>query len=112
MSFLAKIQTGDITRAISENQELLDPVRQFILDNFGQNGLYAAYLVAIAIVIVLLYKLVKFSFELIFFIVLPSVISAFILTFFLPYNFFYLLPATAALFTMGLVLKTVGFSKG
>jgi hypothetical protein len=112
MSFLAKIQTGDVAQAISENQELLDPVRQFILDNFGQNGLYAAYLVAIAIVIVLLYKLVKFSFELIFFIALPSVISAFVLTFFLPYNFFYLLPVTAALFTLGLVLKTVGLSKG
>jgi len=109
MSLLANIQTGDVTR---DNRELLDPVRQFILDNFGQNGLYAAYILAAAIVILLLYKLVKFSFELIFFIVLPSVISAFVLTFFLPYNFLYLLPATAALFTMGLVLKTIGLSKG
>ena len=65
MSLLANIQTGDVTRAISDNRELLDPVRQFILDNFGQNGLYAAYILAAAIVILLLYKLVKFSFELI-----------------------------------------------
>ncbi len=112
MNFLPSAQAGEINRVISEHQQILDPIRQLIFDNFGQNGLYAAYLLAGAIVLLLLYKLVKFSFELIFFVALPSLLASFVLTFFLPYSFFYLLPATAAIFTLGLVLRTVAFSKG
>ena len=111
MSLLTSIQQADIARTVSDGREMLDPIRQFIFDRFGQNGLYAAYGLAGA-VLLLVYQLIKFSFELIFFVILPAVIAAFILTFFLPYNFFYLLPATAALFTLGLVLKTIGLSKG
>jgi len=112
MSFLPNIQSGDIVRAVTDHQEVLDPIRQYIFDHFGQTGLYAAYLLAGAILLLLAYKLVKFSFELVFFVALPSVLAAFILTFFLPYNFVYVLPATVALFTLGLVLRTVAFSKG
>jgi len=112
MNPLAQLHTGDLTRVVTDNQQVLDPIRQIIFDNFGQNGLYAAYLLVAAIVALLLYKLVKLSFELIFFVALPSVIAAFVLTFFLPYSFVYMLPATAAVFTLGLVLRTVAFSKG
>jgi hypothetical protein len=112
MSFLTNIQTGDIAKAVSDHGQALDPIRQFIVNHFGQAGLYAAYMVAAAIVLLLIYKLVKLSFELIFFVVLPSVLAAFVLTFFLPFSFFYLLPATVAVFTLGLVMKSVAFSKG
>lgn len=112
MNFMANIQGGEIARTVSEHQQMLDPVRQFIFDHCGQTGLYAAYLLAGAVVLLLLYRLVKFSFELIFFVVLPSLLAAFVLTFFLPYSFYYLLPATVALFTLGLVLRSVAFSKG
>ncbi len=112
MSFLTNIQTGDIARAVSEHGQALDPIRQFIFDHFGQTGLYAAYMLAAAIILLVIYKLVKLSFELLFFIALPSVLAAFVLTFFLPFSFFYLLPATVAVFTLGLVMKNVAFSKG
>jgi hypothetical protein len=106
------ISGGDIAKTVVANQAVLDPIRQWILDHFGQNGLYAAYLLAAAAIGLLLFKVVRFSFELVFFVALPSVIAAFVLTFFLPYSFFYLVPATTALFTLGLVLKNVGMSKG
>lgn len=112
MNFLSNIQSGDIAKAVTEHQQTLDPLRQFIVEHFGQTGLYAAYFLAAAIVLLLIYKLVKFSFELIFFVVLPSALAAFVLTFFLPYNFSYLLPATVAVFTLGLVMKNVALSKG
>jgi hypothetical protein len=112
MSFLTNIQTGDIARAVTEHGQALDPIRQFIFDHFGQTGLYAAYMLVAAIILLLIYKLVKLSFELIFFIALPSVLASFILSFFLPYSFFYLLPVTVAVFTLGLVMKNVAFSKG
>ena len=112
MSLLAKIQSGEITKTFAEQQQALDPIRQYILDTFGQTGLYAAYILVGAAILLLAYKLVKFSFELVLFVALPSVLSAFVLTFFLPYSFIYMLPATVALFTLGLVLRTVAFSKG
>lgn len=112
MNFLTSIQTGEIARTVTEHGQALDPIRQFIVDHFGQTGLYAAYLLAAAIILLLIYKLVKLSFELIFFIVLPSLLAAYILSFFLPYSFFYLLPVTVAVFTLGLVMKNVAFSKG
>jgi len=112
MSLLSNIQTGEIARAMSDHGQALDPIRQFIFDHFGQTGLYAAYMLAAAVVLLLIYKLVKLSFELIFFVALPSVLAAFILSFFLPYSFIYLLPVTVALFTLGVVMKNVAFSKG
>ena len=112
MSLLAQIQTGEIAQTVAVQAQHLDPIRQYILDHFGQTGLYAAYMLAAAIVLLLVYKLVKFSFQLVFFVALPSLLSAFVLTFFLPYSFVYLLPATVAVFTLGLVLRSVAFSKG
>ena len=112
MSLLTGIQSSDIAKAVADHQQALDPIRGFIVDHFGQTGLYAAYILAAAIVLLLVYKLVKLSFDLIFFVALPSVLAAFVLTFFLPYSFFYLLPATVAVFTLGLVMKSVAFSKG
>jgi hypothetical protein len=112
MDLMASFQTVEIARTVAEHQQALDPIRQYIFDNFGQTGLYAAYLLLGAAVLLLAYKLIKFSFELIFFVALPSVLAAFVLTFFLPYSFVYILPATVALFTLGLVLRSVAFSKG
>jgi len=112
MNILASFQTGEIAQTVGEHRQALDPIRQFIVDHFGQNGLYAAYLIAAVIVGLLVYKLIKLSFELIFLVVLPAVVASFVLTMVLPYSFFYLLPATAAVFTMGLVVKHVAFSKG
>lgn len=111
MNLLANIQNGEIARAMAEHQQALDPIRQLILDNFGQAGLYAAYLLTAAIALLLVYKLVKFSFQLIFLVALPSVLAAFIATFLLPYSFAHMLPATVALFTMGLVLRSAAFAR-
>ncbi len=112
MAILANIPGSEMVQSLATNQDLLIPIKQIILDNFGQNGLYAAYLLAIALVILILHKLVKLGFQLIFMVVLPAVISAFVLDIFMPYDFFYLLPVTTALFTLGLVLRNVGPAKG
>lgn len=111
MSLLANIGEKGLAQAAAAQQQYFDPARQYILDHFGQNGLYAAYFLAGVIVLVVIYKLIKLSFELVFFVAIPSVLSAFVLAYVLPYSFFYLLPATTALFTLGLVIRVVGFSR-
>ncbi|MCK5124799.1 MAG: hypothetical protein KAR42_00945 [candidate division Zixibacteria bacterium] len=112
MSIISNMQAEIFKQQVAEHQALLDPIRQFIFDNFGQNGLYATYLIVAVLAGLIIYKLIKLSFDVIFFVALPAAVSAFILALFLPYNFFYLLPVTAALFTLGLVMKNVGFAKG
>ena len=112
MNFLVNLHRMDVGQTYSDAEGLLAPAKQFILDHFGQNGLYAAYALGVAIILIILYKLVKVGFEVVFFVAIPSVLAAFVLTFVLPYNFIYLLPATTALFTLGLVLRTVAFAKG
>ncbi len=111
MSLLANFGDGNLTRMVADQQQYLDPLRQYILDHFGQNGLYAAYFLIGVIVLAVVYKLIKLSFELVFFVAIPAAVSAFVLTYVLPYSFFYLLPATTALFTLGLVIRVVGFSR-
>jgi len=112
MSLLSSVQTDAIVRKAGEYQGLLESVRQYILDHFGQNGLYAAYFLAAAVAALILYKLVKLSFDLLFFVGLPSAAVSFILSLFLPYSFFHLLPITSAVLMLGLIIKNVGLSKG
>ena len=101
-----------VSRVVADHHQVIDPIRQFIVAHFGQNGLYAAYLLVAAGAALVVYKLIKLSFELLLFVVLPAAIVAFGLTFVLPFSFFHLMPATTALFTLGLVLRNVALSKG
>lgn len=111
MSLLANLDVGSLAQAVASQQRYIDPARQFILDHFGQNGLYAAYFLVGVIVLLAVYKLIKLSLELVFFVAIPSALTAFVLSYVLPYSFFYLLPATTALFTLGLVIRMVAFSR-
>ncbi len=100
-----------ISQTVSGSQGLFETVQRFIIDHFGQSGLYAAYLLAAAMAALLAYKILKLSFEIILFVVLPSAITAFILSRFLPYDFYHMLPVTASLFTLGLLLRHVVFAR-
>ncbi len=111
MSFLGNLTSDNLQQAVAQNQQYLDPIRQYILDHFGQNGLTVAYILVGAIALLVVWKLIKLSFELIFFVAIPSVLAAVILSSLLPYSFFYLLPATTALFTLGLIFRTVAAAR-
>lgn len=111
MSLFASLGESGLAQAVANQQQYVDPIRQFILDNFGQNGLYAAYFLVGVITLLAVYKLIKLSIELVFFIAIPAALTAFVLSYVLPYSFFYLLPATTALFTLGLVIRMVAFSR-
>jgi hypothetical protein len=112
MGDMLQAQFGSLSQQISEHQGLWDGLTAWIRGQFGPAGVYAFYILLAAVAFVLVYKLLKFSFEVIFIVVLPSVIAAFLLSYFLPYTFFYLMPATAALFSLGLIFRTVATSKG
>lgn len=90
---------------VNEPSGLIDVGRQFIEENFGTAGLIAAALLLVSIVGLLLSKITKLSFNLVRFVVIPSVAITFVATYFLPYSFVYILPVTVAFFSVVLMVK-------
>jgi hypothetical protein len=111
MNLSVSLQRIDIKESFAQGKTVFETAQRYILEHFGQNGLYAAYLLGAAFGALIIYMILKLSLQLVVFVVIPAALSAFILTYFLPYDFYHMLPATAALFTLGLVLRHVAFSK-
>jgi len=76
------------------------------MDRFGSPGLIAAAILLLAITILLLAKIVHITFDVVRYVVIPSVAVTFIATYFLPYSFTYILPVTVALFSVVLIFKS------
>jgi len=68
--------------------------QQWVLQTFGQNGLYAAYLVGGVLAVYVISKLVKITFAAVKYLLVPGVALALIGSFVLPYPFMFLLPIT------------------
>lgn len=90
---------------VNEPSGLIDVCRQFIEERFGSAGIIAAALLLVSIVGLILGKVTKLSFNLVRFVVIPSVAVTFIATYFLPYSFAYILPVTVAFFSVVLMVK-------
>ena len=90
---------------INEPSGLIDAARHFIEEKFGTAGIIAAALLLVSIVGLILGKVTKLSFNLVRFVVIPSVAITFIATYFLPYSFVYILPVTVAFFSVVLMVK-------
>ena len=93
------------TSQINDPSGIIDVGRQFIEERFGTPGIIAAALLLVSIVGLILGKVTKLSFNLVRFVVIPSVAITFIATYFLPYSFVYILPVTVAFFSVVLMVK-------
>ncbi len=91
--------------SVSEYGTVMSQIQQYILDNFGPKGLYAAYISIAAIGILIFWKMVKLSFAALKYMVLPAVAIAFVGSFFLPYTFSTLLPVTVTGCSLVLLFK-------
>jgi hypothetical protein len=80
-------------------------LKAYIIENFGESGLYASYIAVAAISVFVLSKLFKISFSILKLVVVPSVALAFLAAFFLPQNFFHFLPVTVSLFSVLLLFR-------
>jgi hypothetical protein len=78
---------------------------QFIQTRFGTPGLIAALVLSLSILALIASKLLKIAFDVLRYVVVPSVVVTFIATFFLPYSFVYIMPVTVALFSVVLIVK-------
>jgi hypothetical protein len=79
--------------------------KNFIQERFGTPGLVATLILTVSIGALLASKILKIAFDVLRFVVVPSVVVTFIATYFLPFSFIYILPATVALFSVVLIIK-------
>jgi len=95
----------DAAMKAEEYSGFLGSAKQVILDNFGQNGLYASYIVLAAIFLFVASKLAKITFSTIKYLIIPSLALAFVGSFFIPYSFAVLLPVTVTICSLFLLFK-------
>ena len=88
-----------------EYGDLLASVQGFILEHFGQNGLYATYIVVAALGLFLLSLVARLTFSTLKYLVIPSVVLAFAGSLFAPYSFAMLLPVTVSVCSLFLIFK-------
>lgn len=89
----------------SDMSGVFGTAKQFILDNFGDNGLMAAYVAAAVLVLLIISKLVKLGFAALKYLVLPSVILATLGSLVLGLNLMVALPVTVAACSLLLLFK-------
>lgn len=83
----------------------IGPIKAFIIENFGQNGLYATYIALAVIILFVVSKVAKLTFSTLKYLVIPALGLAFIASLFLPLTFAAALPATVTLCSLFLILK-------
>jgi hypothetical protein len=83
----------------------LAPLREMILSHFGQPGLVATYIALGVIGLLITYRLVKITFAVVKYLVVPAVVLAFVGTLVLPYSFAFLLPITVSVCSLILLAK-------
>jgi hypothetical protein len=84
---------------------LLGQAVQFIQSHFGTLGLFAFIVLSLSILALIVAKLLKIAFDVLRYVIVPSVVVAFIATFFLPYSFVNILPVPVGLFSVVLIIK-------
>jgi len=80
-------------------------IKLLILDKFGTPGLIAATLLILSAVVLLLLKVMKISFDVIRYVLIPATAITFVATYFLPFSFVYILPVSVSLFSVVLLVK-------
>lgn len=83
----------------------LESAGKFIQEQFGTAGVIAAVIFVVSIGAMLVVKIVKAGFNILRYVVVPSVVVTFIATYFLPYSFGYILPVTVSFFSVILMVK-------
>lgn len=81
------------------------PAKAFIVSHFGDNGLIAAYIAVGVTAFLVIYKMIQLAFAALKYVVVPSVVLAFLGSLIFPVQFGALLPATVALCSVVFLFK-------
>lgn len=102
-------QVSDLADQASAKAEqysgVLGEIQHFIVDHFGQNGLYAAYIALAVIILFVVTRVAKLTFSTIKFLVIPSLALALLGSFLLPMSFAATLPISVTICSLFLLFK-------
>ncbi len=101
----AKSFLDNATLKADEYSSVIGSAKGFILEQFGQNGLYASYIVIAALGLFLLSLVARMAFSTLKYLVIPSIVLAFAGSLFAPYSFVALLPVTVSVCSLFLIFK-------
>ena len=94
----AASRAGDYSGALASAQ-------QYIVDNFGQSGLIAAYITLGVLVMFVISRLVKLTYSAVKYLVVPAVVLAFLASLCTPFSFTAALPVTVTACSLVLLFK-------
>jgi len=84
---------------------VIESLQNLILKQFGQNGLYATYILIAAMILFTTAKLLKIIYVTVKYIVIPSLVLALAGSTFFPYSFASLLPISVSVCSVVLLFK-------
>ncbi|HOP06076.1 MAG TPA: hypothetical protein PLF13_02160 [candidate division Zixibacteria bacterium] len=84
---------------------ILDPIKAMIVEHFGQNGLYAAYIVLAALLLFIIMTVARVTFSALKYLVIPAIALAFVGSLMTSYSFVALLPVTVTISSVFLLVK-------
>lgn len=88
-----------------EYSGVIGSIKGFIIEHFGQNGLYASYIALAVIILFLVSRIAKLTFSTVKYLIIPSLALAFLATFFLPLTFAAALPVSVTVCSLFLLFK-------
>lgn len=93
------------TARADEYSGLLGSAKMYIIENFGETGLIAAYIALAVLVLFVVSRLAKLTFSAVKYLVIPSLAIAFLVSLFLPYSFAAALPVSVTVCSLFLLFR-------
>lgn len=90
---------------VEEYSGVIGSIKGFIMEHFGTNGLYAAYIILLVFALLVVSRLAKITFSTLKYLVVPAIALAFLISLFMPYSFAAMLPVTATFCSLFLLFK-------
>ena len=88
-----------------EYSGVIAPIQKYIVENYGENGLNAAYLAIASLILVIITRLAKITFSTVKYLIIPAVALAFVASFFVSEPLYTILPATVTAGALLLLFK-------
>lgn len=100
-----KAYTESALARAGEYSAVVATAQQYIVDQFGQTGLIAAYITLAVLVMFVVSRLVKLTYSAVKYLVIPAVALAFLASVCTPFSFTAALPVTVTVCSLVLLFK-------
>ena len=101
----AKVLADEAAGKAQEYTTFLAPVQEYIVDNFGENGLIATYIALAVLALFAISRAAKLTFSAIKYLVIPALALSFLASMFMPVTFAAALPISVTVCSLFLLFR-------